>query len=109
VRPAAAGDACGKEAIAVLRDQINDAVNDAVKAGNARRASYLAAILWEIRERERKAPERGMLTDAEIVDALGAMIKEIEGPLEIFETAGASEETLEQYREQIAVISEYLP
>jgi uncharacterized protein len=97
-----------KEAIAVLRDQINSALTDALKAGDTRRVSTLRLIKAEILKRETSAAERLTLNDAEILDVLGKMIKQRQESLEIYEKAGRTE-LATQEREEIAIISAYLP
>ncbi len=96
------------EAIAVLREQINTALNDAMKASDSRRVSTLRLIKAEILKRETSAAERITLNDAEILDVLGKMIKQRQELLEIYEKAGRTE-LATQEREEIAIISAYLP
>jgi uncharacterized protein YqeY len=92
----------------VLREQINNALKDAMKAGDARRVSTLRLINAEILKRETSAAERLTLTDAEILDVLGKMIKQRQESLDIYEKAGRAE-LAQQEREEIAIISAYLP
>jgi len=92
----------------VLRDQINSALTDALKAGDTRRVSTLRLIKAEILKRETSAAERLTLNDAEILDVLGKMIKQRQESLEIYEKAGRTE-LATQEREEIAIISAYLP
>ena len=97
-----------KEAIAVLRDQINTALSDAMKGGDARRVSTLRLIKAEILKRETSAAKRISLNDAEILDVFGKMIKQRQESLEIYEKAGRTE-LAAQEREEIAIIQAYLP
>jgi hypothetical protein len=97
-----------KEAIAVLRDQINTALKDAMKSGDTRRVSTLRLINAEILKRETSAAERISLNDAEILDVMGKMIKQRQESLDIYEKAGRAE-LADQEREEIAIISAYLP
>ena len=92
----------------MLREQINNALKDAMKAGDARRVSTLRLINAEILKRETSAAARLTLTDAEILDVLGKMIKQRQESLDIYEKAGRTE-LAEQEREEIAIISAYLP
>ena len=78
-------------AIAVLRDEINNALKEAMKAGDKRRISTLRLINAEILKRETSAAERITLTDAEILDVMGKMIKQRQESLEIYEKAGRTE------------------
>jgi uncharacterized protein YqeY len=97
-----------QEAIAVLRDQINNALKGAMKAGDTRRVSTLRLINAEILKRETSAAERIKLTDAEILDVMGKMIKQRQESLDIYEKAGRAE-LAAQEREEMAIISAYLP
>jgi uncharacterized protein len=106
--PAPSGALFWKEAIAVLRDQINSALTDALKAGDTRCVSTLRLIKSEVLKRETSAAERLTLNDAEILDVLGKMIKQRQESLEIYEKAGRKE-LADQEREEIAIISAYLP
>jgi uncharacterized protein YqeY len=92
----------------VLRDQINNALKNALKAGDTRRLSTLRLINAEILKRETSAAERLTLNDAEILDVMGKMIKQRQESLDIYEKAGRSE-LAQQEREEIAIISAYLP
>ncbi|MGA8654173.1 MAG: GatB/YqeY domain-containing protein [Xanthobacteraceae bacterium] len=92
----------------MLRDQINNALKAAMKAGDTRRVSTLRLINAEILKRETSAAERLTLTDAEILDVMGKMIKQRQESLDIYETAGRKE-LADQEREEIAIISAYLP
>ena len=92
----------------MLRDDINNALKDAMKAGQARRVSTLRLINAEILKRETSAAERLSLTDAEILDVLGKMIKQRQESLDIYEKAGRAD-LAAQEREEIEIISGYLP
>jgi uncharacterized protein len=95
-------------AIAVLRDEINNALKEAMKAGDKRRVSTLRLINAEILKRETSAAERVTLTDAEILDVMGKMIKQRQESLDIYEKAGRTD-LAAQEREEIEIISAYLP
>ena len=92
----------------MLRDQINDALKGAMKAGDARRVSTLRLVNADILKRETSAAERVKLTDAEILDVMGKMIKQRQELLDIYEKAGRTE-LATQEREEMAIISAYLP
>ena len=95
-------------AIAVLRDEINNALKEAMKASDKRRISTLRLINADILKRETSAAERVTLTDAEILDVMGKMIKQRQESLDIYEKAGRAD-LAAQEREEIEVISAYLP
>ena len=92
----------------MLRDKINDALKGAMKSVDKRRVSTLRLINAEILKRETSAAERVSLNDAEILEVMGKMIKQRQESLEIYEKAGRTE-LAEQEREEIAIISAYLP
>jgi uncharacterized protein len=92
----------------VLRDEINNALKEAMKAGQARRVSTLRLINAEILKRETSAAARVTLTDAQILDVMGKMIKQRQESLDIYEKAGRAD-LAAQEREEIAIISAYLP
>jgi uncharacterized protein YqeY len=97
-----------REAIAVLRDEINNALKDAMKAGDKRRVSTLRLVNAAILQRETSGAERLTLTDAEILDVMGKMIKQRGESLDIYEKAGRAD-LAAQEREEIEIISAYLP
>jgi len=97
-----------REAIAVLRDEINNALKDAMKAGDKRRVSTLRLVNAAVLQRETSAAERLTLTDAEILDVMGKMIKQRQESLDIYEKAGRID-LATQEREEIEIISAYLP
>ncbi len=92
----------------MLRDDINNAMKAAMKAGQARRVSTLRLVNAAILARETSGAERQKLTDAEILDVMGKMIKQRQESLDIYDKAGRSE-LAQQEREEIEIISAYLP
>jgi len=92
----------------VLRDDINSALKEAMKSGQARRVSTLRLINAGILARETSGPERLSLSDAEIVDVMQKMVKQRHESLDIYQKAGRNE-LADQEREEIAIISAYLP
>jgi uncharacterized protein len=92
----------------VLRDDINKALKEAMKAGQTRRVSTLRLINAEILKRETSAAERITLSDAEILDVMGKMIKQRQESLAIYEKASRAD-LAAQEREEIEIISAYLP
>jgi len=91
-----------------LRDDINNALKDAMKSGDKRRVSTLRLVNAEILKRETSTAARTTLTDAEILDLMGKMIKQRQESLDIYEKAGRTD-LATQEREEIAIISAYLP
>ncbi len=92
----------------MLRDDINSALKEAMKAGQARRVSTLRLINAAVLQRETSGASRLTLSDAEILDTMGKMIKQRQESLEIYEKAGRAE-LAAQEREEIGIISAYLP
>ena len=92
----------------MLRDDINNALKEAMKASDKRRVSTLRLINAEILKRETSAAERTTLGDAEILEVMGKMIKQRQESLDIYEKAGRTD-LATQEREEIAIISAYLP
>lgn len=92
----------------MLRDDINSALKEAMKSGQARRVSTLRLINAGILARETSGPERLSLSDAEIVDVMQKMVKQRHESLDIYQKAGRNE-LADQEREEIAIISTYLP
>ena len=92
----------------MLRQEINKALKEAMKAGEARRVSTLRLINAEILKRETSGAERVTLNDADILDVLAKMIKQRQESLEIYQKAGRAE-LAAQEDEEIKIISSYLP
>ena len=92
----------------MLRDDINNALKAAMKAGQALRVSTLRLVNAAILQRETSGAERVTLTDPEILDVMGKMIKQRQESLEIYEKAGRTE-LAAQEREEIEIIAAYLP
>jgi uncharacterized protein len=97
-----------REAIAVLRDDINNAMKAAMKAGETLRVSTLRLVNAAILQRETSGAERLKLGDAEIVDVMAKMVKQRQESFEIYEKAGRAE-LAAQEREEIAIISGFMP
>ncbi len=72
----------------MLRDDINNAMKEAMKAGQARRVTTLRMVNAAILQRETSGAERQKLSDAEILDVMGKMIKQRQESLDIYEKAG---------------------
>jgi uncharacterized protein YqeY len=92
----------------VLRDDINSALKQAMKSGEAQRVSTLRLVNAAILERETRGAERTTLNDAEIVDVMQKMVKQRQEALELYEKAGRSELAAKE-RQEIEIISAYLP
>jgi hypothetical protein len=98
------------KAIAVLRDEINTALKDAMKARDERRVSALRLINAAIQNAEIEAQMRGResLAQEELLAVLQKMIKQRQESAEIYDKAGRTE-LADKERGEIAIISAYLP
>jgi uncharacterized protein len=92
----------------VLRDDINNSLKEAMKAGEARRVSTLRLINAEILKRETSGTERIKLSDPDILDVMGKMIKQRQESVDIYEKAGRNELAAAE-REEIEIISGFMP
>ncbi len=92
----------------LLRDDINNSLKSAMKAGDTHRVSTLRLVNSEILKRETSAAERVTLSDAQILDVMGKMIKQRQESLDIYQKAGRNDLAALE-REEIEIISAYLP
>ena len=94
----------------MLRDDINNAVKDAMRAKDERKLSTLRMVNSTIKNADIAARGEGKppLTDADLLGVFQKMIKQRQESLEIYEKAGRTE-LAAQEREEIAIISAYLP
>jgi uncharacterized protein YqeY len=99
-----------REAIAVLRDEINTALREAMKARDERRVGTLRLINAAIQNADIEAQVQGepALGDAEVLGLLQKMIKQRRESRDIYDKAGR-QELAEQERAEIAIIQAYLP
>ena len=94
----------------MLRDQINAALRDAMKARDQRRVSALRLINSAIQKADLDAGGLGKsaLSDVDILALLQKMIAQRQESAEIYEKAGRSELAAQELAE-IEVIKTYLP
>jgi uncharacterized protein YqeY len=94
----------------MLREDINNALKDAMKAGDARRVSTLRLINSSLKNADIDARGQGKppLTDEDILSVLQKMIKQRQESAELYEK-GNRPDLVTQEREEIAIISGYLP
>ena len=94
-----------------LRNQINESLKSAMKAGDKRRVSTLRLIAAAIKDRDiegrTSGPDAGV-SDAQIMEVLAKMVKQRQESVEIYDKAGR-EDLARQEREEIAIIQEYMP
>jgi uncharacterized protein YqeY len=99
-----------RKAIAVLRDEINASLKEAMKSQNKRRIATLRLVNAALKDRDIEARGLGKpaLSDDEILGLLQKMIKQRQESLEIYEKAGRTD-LATQEREEIEIITGYLP
>ncbi len=94
----------------MLRDEINNALKDAMKAHDARRVSTLRLVNSALKNADIEARGQGKspLSDDELLGLLQKMIKQRHESVELYEKGGRPELALGE-REEIAIIAAYLP
>jgi uncharacterized protein YqeY len=94
----------------MLRDDINTALKDAMKAGDARRVSTLRLVnaAFKNADIEARGQGKGPLGDDEMLPLLQKMIKQRQEAVELYDKGGRAE-LAQQERDEIAIIAGYLP
>jgi uncharacterized protein YqeY len=94
----------------MLRDDINNAVKEAMKARNERKLGTLRMVNSTIKNADIEARGQGKppLSDAELLSLLQKMIKQRHEAVELYDKGGRAELAAHE-REEIAIISAYLP
>src|SRR6476620_7913594 len=94
----------------MLRDDINAAVKEAMKAKDDRKLSTLRMVNSTIKNADIDARGQGKppLSDADLLGVLQKMIKQRQESVELYDKGGRAE-LAAQEREEIAIISVYLP
>ena len=94
----------------MLRDDINTAVKEAMKAKEERKLSTLRMVNSTIKNADIDARGQGKppLSDEDILGVLQKMIKQRQESVELYDKGGRGE-LADQERAEIAVISAYLP
>ena len=94
----------------MLRDDINSALKEAMKAGNARRVSTLRLVNAALKNAdiEARGQGKGPLGDDDVLGLLQKMIKQRHESVELYDKGGRAE-LAAQEREEIAIIQAYLP
>jgi uncharacterized protein len=94
----------------MLRDDINNAVKDAMRAKDERKLSTLRMVNSTIKNADIEA--RGLskppLSDVDLLGVLQKMIKQRQEAVELYDKGGRAE-LAAQERDEIAIISGYLP
>ncbi len=94
----------------MLRDDINTALKDAMKAGDARRVSTLRLVnaAFKNADIELRGQGKGPLGEDEMLALLQKMIKQRQEAIELYDKGGRAE-LAQQEREEMAIIAGYLP
>ena len=93
----------------MLRDDINNALKEAMKAKNERAVSTLRMVNSSLKNADIEARTTGKpLGDAEVLAILQKMIKQRQASVELYRQGGRAD-LVAQEQEEIAIISGYLP
>ena len=94
----------------MLRDDINNALKEAMKAKNGRAVSTLRLINSALQNADIEARGAGKppLADAELLSLLQKLIKQRQESIELYQKGGRAD-LVKQEQEEIAIISGYLP
>jgi hypothetical protein len=93
-----------------MRDRIDAALKEAMKAGDKRRTATFRLVSAAIKDRDIAARTTGRdrIADAEILDVLAKMIKQRDESARLYEEGGRID-LADQEREEITIIREFLP
>ena len=93
----------------MLRDDINKALTEAMKARNERAVSTLRMVNSTLKNADIEARTTGKaLGDAEVIGILQKMVKQRQESVELYKK-GNRDDLVKQEEEEIAIISVYLP
>jgi uncharacterized protein YqeY len=94
----------------MLRENINNAVKDAMRAKDERKLSTLRMVNSTIKNADIDARGQGKppLSDGDILGVLQKMIKQRQESVELYDKGGRAE-LATQERDEIAIITAYLP
>ncbi|ENP78659.1 hypothetical protein C970_00215 [Brucella abortus CNGB 436] len=94
----------------MLRQEISQALTTALKAQEKRRMSTLRLVMAAVKDRDiaNRTAGKDPVGDEELLGILGKMVKQREESARIYEE-GSRLELAEAEREEIAIISEFLP
>ncbi len=89
-----------------LRDQINNDLKDAMRAGDARRRDALRLLTAALKQKE--VDERKTLGDSDVVAVIDKMIKQRRDSISQFEQGGRTD-LAEAEQFEISVLQTYMP
>jgi uncharacterized protein YqeY len=101
----------GNKMTDMLRDRIDQAMKEAMKARDKRRTATTRLINAAIKDRKiqnRGAGKGDVVDDGEVMEILAKMVKQRRDSIKMYEDAGRLE-LAEQEREEIAIVQEFLP
>jgi hypothetical protein len=95
-----------------LREQINNALKDAMKAGDKRKVSTLRLMNSAIKERDIAGRTEGhasaLSPDAALIEVFARMVKQRQESIAVYEQGGRPE-LAQAEREEMAIIQSYMP
>ena len=92
-----------------MRDKLSDMLKTAMKAGDKRRVGTVRLIQAALKDRDIEARGTGReVTDDDILALLQKMVKQRQDSIAIYDKAGR-DDLATQEREEIGIISEFLP
>lgn len=92
-----------------MREQFTEMLKTAMKAGDKRRVATIRMVQAALKDKDIEARTSGKdVSDEDILALLQKLVKSRQESAEIYEKAGR-EELARQEREEIAIISEFLP
>ena len=95
----------------MLRDQLREALKQAMKAKDQRAVSTLRLILAALKDRDIAARGRGVtdgIGEPEIIEMMQKMVRQRHESIELYQRGGRPE-LAQQEAEEIAIIEGYLP
>ena len=101
----------GEDEVEMLREKIKEALKDAMRAQEKRRVSTLRLILAAVKDRDialRTEDTSEQDDDKLILEILAKMVKQRHDSIKAYEEGGRLE-LAERERQEIEIISEYLP
>ncbi len=95
----------------MLREQLNNALKDAMRAKDSRAVATVRLILAALKDRDIAAREKGVMDgigEDEVLSMLQTMIKQRQESIRLYEQGGRCE-LAEQEQEEIDVIRRFMP
>jgi uncharacterized protein YqeY len=95
----------------MLRQRLNDALKEAMKARDQRAVSTLRLVLAQLKDRDiaaRPAGNAGGIGEAEIEEMLGKMVKQRQESIALYRQ-GNRPDLVRQEEEEIAIIERFMP